>query len=226
MPSGTISAFDVGKGTGTVHLETGADVHFDASVATTRELRPGRSVEVVTGIGLGGQLVARIVLVDENGASHQPVVEGFAALQDVGLFTQWALQDARVHVGDAAELTREAVGDLMLAYYGAKVLSARGRADRVAVLDEHFGDSPVIPIDDLVSFAPAELQDALRLAAGEVHPVSLGAVLAAFNAVFQRRAVALHYYLFDTGSDRYAAVALREDGAARAAHATVLRVVS
>lgn len=226
MPSGSITAFDAGKGTGTIHLETGADVHFDASVATTRELVVGRSVEVVTGIGRGGQLVARIVLVDENGESHQPVVEGFAALQEVGLFTQWALQDARGKLGDAKELTRDAVGELLLAYYGAKGLSEKGRADRVALLDEHFGDSPVIPVDDLVSFAPPELQDALRLSAGEVHPVSLGAVLAAFNAVFQRRGVALHYYLFDTGSDRYAAVALREDDAARAAHETVLRVVS
>ncbi|MEW6433195.1 MAG: hypothetical protein AB1730_16955 [Myxococcota bacterium] len=226
MPRAIITAFDAGKGSGTLRLETGDDVHFDVSVATTQDIVVGRPAEVVTSIGRGGQLVARIVLVDENGEGHQPFVDGFAALQEVGLFSQWTLKDARERLGEQAELTRDGAGELLLAYYGTKGLSERMRADRLAVLDEHFGDSPLIPVEDLVSFAPSELQDALRLAAGEVRPVTLGAVLAAFNAVFQRRGVALHYYLFDTGSDRYAAVALRDDSAARAAHETVLRVVS
>jgi cold shock CspA family protein len=226
MPRGTISSFDASRGSGLIHLETGDQVHFDVSVATTPELAVGRPAEVVTGLGRGGQLIARIVLVDEKEESHQPFVEGFAALQQVGLFSQWTLQDARDRAGDTRALTRAGAGELLWAYYGAAAPPERGRADRIAVLDEPFGEPTVIPVDELVSFATPEVQEALRLAASEARPVSLGAVLAAFNAVFQRRALPWHYYLFDAGSDRYAAVALREDSAARAAHGTVLRVVS
>lgn len=226
MPRGTITAFDAGKGSGTVRLESGVDVHFDVSVATTPDLTVGRAAEVVTGIGRGGQLIARIVLVDENGDSHQPFDAGFAALKAVGLFTDWSSADARRTAGDASGLTREAVGELLLAYYGTKSITPRATNDRVAYLDEHFGDSPVIPVDELAAFAPAEVRQALRLAAKEVRPFTLGGVLAAFNAVLQRQGLALHYYLFDAGSDRYVAVALRDDEAAKAAHATVLRVVS
>ncbi|MEW5740641.1 MAG: hypothetical protein AB1938_17060 [Myxococcota bacterium] len=226
MPRGTIKRFDSAKGSGVVELETGDSVHFDVSVATTSSVTVGQPVEVVTGIGRGGQLVARIVLVDGATDDRQPFVPGFAALQQVGLFTGWQVADARAVLGQVDELTREAAGELLLAYYGAKGLSERAKADRVAYLDEHFGDSPVIPVDDLVSFAPPEVQQALKLAASEVHPKSLGAVLAALNAVLQRRGLALHYYLFDVASDRFVAVALREDELARAAHATVLRVVS
>ncbi len=228
MPRGTITRFDAARGSGSIHLETGDDVHFDVSVATTSspaELSVGRSVEVVTGIGRGAQLIARIVLVDLHDDDRQPLEAGFTALQAVGLFPEWRLADAHAVAGEG-ELTRESAGALLLAYYGTKGLSARARADRVAYLDEHFGDSPVIPVDDLASFAPPELREALVAGAKGAHPFTLGSVLAAFNGVLQSREQALHYYLLDAASDRYVAVTLREDALARAANATVLRVVS
>jgi len=96
----------------------------------------------------------------------------------------------------------------------------------VLCLDEHFGDSPKLPINDLVAFAPDTHQAALAQSLEGLHPLSLGAVLAAFNGVFQQAGEPLHYYLLDVDSDRYALVALRDDTFARLAHATVLRVVS
>jgi cold shock CspA family protein len=226
MPRGTITAFDAAKGSGTVKLETGQPVHFDVSVSTSPHLGVGRSVEVVTGLSRAGQLVARIVLVDEGGDESQPFDEGFAALQRVGLLREWNEAEAKKHVGGANQLTREGAGELLLAYYGTKGLTARAKADRVAYLDEHFGDSPVIPIEGLASFAPAEAQNELVASGKAAHPFSLGTVLAAFNAVLQHKGLALHYYLLDADSDRYVVVALRDDEAARAAQATVLRIVS
>jgi len=226
MPRGTITAFDAGKGSGTIKLQTGAAVHFDVSVATSPHLGAGRPVEVVTGLDRAGQLVARLVLVDEGGDESQPFGEGFAALQRAGLLREWTEHEASKHLEGATRLTREDAGQLLLAYYGSKTLTARAKSDRVAYLDEHFGDSPVVPVEGLAALAPPAVRDGLVAAAKRAHPFSLGTVLAAFNAALQQEGLALHYYLLDADSDRYVLVALREDDEARAAQQTVLRVVS
>ena len=94
------------------------------------------------------------------------------------------------------------------------------------VLDEHFGDSPKIPLGELASLAPEELKEKLHAAAQGLHPFTLGSVLNAFNGVLQETNVGQHYFLLDVDSDQYAVVAFRNDAFARAAHASVLRVVS
>jgi hypothetical protein len=123
-------------------------------------------------------------------------------------------------------LSREGAGRLLLQYYGLGSASPRTRADRLLCLDEHFGDSPKLPVNDLVGFAPEAHQAALAQALDGLHPFSLGSVLGAFNGVLQRAGEGLHYYLLDVASDRFAVVTLREDAFAPLAHATVLRVVS
>ena len=94
------------------------------------------------------------------------------------------------------------------------------------MLDEHFGDSPKIPVGDLASLSPEGLQVKLVTATSGLHPFSLGSVLSAFNAVLQGAGNGKHYFLVDVDSDRYAVVALRDDAFGKAAHSSVLRIVT
>lgn len=224
MPRGTIAAFDEKHGTGTVHLETGDDVHFDLTVATGSP-RVGQSAEVVTGIGLGGQLVARLVLVAQEDGAPRALEEGLRQLQVAGLLDGLSVAAARGVLG-GDELTREGAGVLLLQYYGVGEPTERTLRDTLLCLDEHFGDTPRLPVSDLVGFAPEARQPALAQAVASLKTPTLGALLAAFNGVLQQGAAGLHYYLLDVDSDRFAVVTLRDDAFARAAHATVLRVVS
>ena len=226
MPRGTITSFDSARGLGHLKLETGDEVHFDVSVATSSELTVGQSAEVITGLLLSGKLKARLVLVETEKPAAKPFAEGFAELQALGILKSLTLDEAQRLAAGAQELTAEVAGNLCLAWYGSKGVSAFARADGLAVLDEHFGDSPRIPVGDLASLAPEGLQAKLVTSAVGLHPYSLGVVLSAFNAVLQQAGNGQHYFLVDVDSDRYAVVALRDDEFARAAHRSVLRIVS
>lgn len=226
MPRGTIASWDKSRGSGVVKLDDGAELPFDHTLTTTKDIKAGMPAEVVTSIGFGGQLKARLVLLEPEGVAAKRFDEGFADLQLLGLLSAWTLKDAQDALGEPANLTRESAGTILLKYYGDHGVSVRSSADRVLVLDEHFGDSPKIPVADLASLAPDELQQKLKNAAKDLHPFSLGSVLNAFNAVLQQANVGHHYFLIDVDSDRHAVVALRNDAFARAAHASVLRIVS
>lgn len=226
MPRGTITAFDSARGLGHIKLDTGDEVHFDVSVATSADLAVGQVAEVVTGLLLSGKLKARLVLVETEKPAAKPFAEGFAELQALGVLKTLTLDEATRLADGAKELTAEVAGNLCLAWYGSKSVSAFAREDRLAVLDEHFGDSPRIPVGDLASLAPDALQAKLVTATVGLHPFSLGAVLSAFNAVLQDAGNGQHYFLVDVESDRFVVVALRDDEFARAAHRSVLRIVS
>lgn len=226
MPRGTITAFDPARGLGHIRLETGDEVHFDVSVATSSDLTVGQSAEVITGLLLSGQLKARLVLVETQRVESKPFAEGFAELQAVGILTGLTLDEAQRLADGAAQLTAESAGQLCVAWYGSKGLSSHMREDALMVLDEHFGDSPKIPVGDLASLSPDALQAKLVTAATGLHPFSLGSVLAAFNAVLQQAGTSQHYFLVDLDSDRYALVALRDDAFGKAAHRSVLRIVT
>jgi hypothetical protein len=226
MPRGTITAFDKARGRGTVHLETGSDVHFDVSVATTAAVRVGLTAEVVTGIGVGGQLKARLVLVEREEQHPPPLAQGLEELQLLGMLSAWSLEEATLAAQGAEICSLETSGKLLLAYYGTQGRSLRSQADRVAVLDEHFGDSPRIPVDDLVAFAPLSLHQKLAAAVLTARPLTLNNVLTAFNGVLQEAQVGQHYFLFDVASDSYAVTALRNDAFARSAHGHVLNIVT
>ncbi len=226
MPRGTITSFDSARGLGHLKLDTGDEVHFDVSVATSPDLVVGQTAEVITGLLLSGQLKARLVLVETEKMAPRPFAEGLAELQAMGLLKSLTLEEARRLAEGAEELTAEVVGRLCLAWYGSKGVAAAGRADGLAVLDEHFGDSPKIPVGDLASLAPEALQAKLVTSTVGLHPFSLGAVLAAYNAVLQQAGSEQHYFLVDVDSDRYVLVALREDAFGKAAHRSVLRIVT
>ena len=226
MPRGTIIAFDKARGSGSVRLETGEELHFDASVLTSAEVRPGQAAEVVTGLTLGAKLRARLVLVERDAAPPVPFAEGFDELQLLGMLSAWTLDEARAAADGATEFTLETSGRLLHAYYGTQGRSLRSHADRVAVLDEHFGDTPRIPVDDLVRFSPAGLHEQLADALRAVRPLTLNNVLTAFNAVLQDAKVGQHYFLFDVASDSFAVAALRNDAFARSAHGHVLNIVT
>lgn len=226
MPRGTITSFDPARGLGHIKLETGDEVHFDVSVATSSELSVGQTAEVVTGLLLSGKLKARLVLVETQKEAPKPFDAGFAELQSMGILKSLTLEEAQRLAEGATELTAEVAGNLCVAWYGSKGVGAFARADRLAVLDEHFGDSPKIPVGDLASLAPEALQAKLVTATVGLHPFSVGAVLAAFNAVLQQEGDARHYFLVDIESDRNALVVLRDDAFARTAHRSVLRIVT
>jgi hypothetical protein len=226
MPRGTITSFDKARGLGHLKLETGDEVHFDVSVATTSDLSVGMTAEVVTGLMLNGKIKARLVLVERARVASKPFAEGLQELQALGILTSLSLDEALRLSEGATEFTAEVGGKLCLAWYGSKSISKYARADLLAVLDEHFGDSPKIPVGDLASLAPESLQAMLVKATVGLHPFSLGSVLAAFNGVLQEAANGQHYFLVDVDSDRYAVVALRDDAFARAAHDSVLRIVT
>ena len=226
MPRGTITSFDSARGLGHIKLETGDEVHFDVSVATRADIRVGQSAEVITGILLSGKLKARLVLVEHEEEVVKPFAEGLAELQSLGVLTGLSLDEGRRLAQSADELTGALAGQLCLSWYGAKGLSARGRADSLAVLDEHFGDSPKIPVGDLASLSPEGLQVKLVTATSGLHPFSLGSVLAAFNGVLQEAGNGKHYFLVDVDSDRSAVVALRDDAFGKTAHRSVLRIVT
>lgn len=225
MPRGTITRYDTSRGSGVLRLEDGTELPFDASVVTTGTLVAGLEAEVVTAIGVSGQLKARLVLVDEFAVEERPFEDGFDDLQLLGLLSGWSLHDARGAVGEGPVMTRESAADLLLAYYGEGTVNVRAAADRVLVLDEHLGDAPKIPLDALASLAPEALRAKL-LASVTGAGQSLGAVLNAFNAVLQHAGVGQHFFLVDLDSDRYVMVVARNDAFARAAHASVLRLVS
>lgn len=225
MPRGTITTWDAARGRGTLRLEDGAELSFDASMVTKPAVSPGLEAEVVTTIGVSGQLKARLVLVDEHAVEERPFEAGFDDLQLLGLLSGWSQHDARAAIGDAPTLTRESAAALLLAYYGEGSVNPRAGSDRVLVLDEHLGDAPKIPLEALTSLSAESLRPTL-LASVNAHAQSLGAVLNAFNAVLQQAAVGQHYFLVDLDSDRYVMVVVRNDAFARAAHASVLRIVS
>lgn len=226
MPRGTITAFDPARGLGHIKLETGDEVHFDVSVATTSDITVGQSAEVITGLLLSGKLKARLVLVENEKQDSRPFAEGFAELQALGILASLTFDEAKRLAEGAEQLTGELAGKLCVAWYGSKGLSKFARADGLAVLDEHFGDSPKIPVGDLASLSPDGLQLQLVTAATGLHPFSLGSVLAAFNGVLQQADNGKHYFLVDVDSDRYAVVALRDDAFGKAAHSSVLRIVT
>ena len=226
MAKGTVTAFDAAKGKGKVRLETGELLSFDLSVATRGTVREGQGAEVVTGIGVGGQLKVRLLLVDDDPSPPLPLDEGFEALQLLGMLSAWGVDDARAAVPGADTCSLETSGALLHAYYGTQGRSLRSQADRVAILDEHFGDSPRIPVENLVRFAPASLHAPLVAASASAKPLSLNNALTAFNAVLQDAQVGQHYFLFDVGADSFAVTALRNDAFARSAHGRVLKIVS
>lgn len=226
MPRGTITAFDAARGLGHIKLETGDEVHFDVSVATTCDLKVGQTAEVITGLLLSGKLKARLVLVENDKPQSKPFAEGFAELQALGVLKSLTLDEAQRLADGAVQLTGELAGKLCVAWYGSKGLSKFARADELAVLDEHFGDSPRIPVGDLASLSPEGLQAKLVTAAAGLHPFSLGSVLSAFNGVLQEAGNGKHYFLVDVDSDRFAVVALRDDAFGKAAHDSVLRIVT
>lgn len=226
MPRGTITSFDSARGLGHIKLETGDEVHFDVSVATSPDLKVGQAAEVITGLLLSGKLKARLVLVETEKEKAKPFAEGFAELQALGMLKSLTLDEASRLAEGANELTAEVAGKLCVAWYGSKGVGARARADGLAVLDEHFGDSPRIPVGDLASLAPEALQAKLVTASVGLHPFSLGAVLSALNAALQQAGSGQHYFLIDLESDRHALVVLRDDAFARAAHRSVLRIVT
>ncbi|MBL8922050.1 MAG: hypothetical protein JNJ54_24585 [Myxococcaceae bacterium] len=225
MPRGTITSWDTSRGRGAVQLEDGTELPFDASIVTTGALTPGLEAEVVTAIGVSGQLKARLVLVDEFAVEERPFEDGFDDLQLLGLLSGWSLHDARAAVADGAVMSRESAAALLLTYYGEGSVNVRAASDRVLVLDEHLGDAPKIPLDALASLAAEALRPKLL---GSVTGTgqSLGAVLNAFNAVLQHAGVGQHFFLVDLDSDRYVMVVARNDAFARAAHSSVLRIVS
>jgi hypothetical protein len=226
MPRGTITSFDRARGLGHIKLETGDEVHFDVSIATTSDISVGQSAEVITGILNSGKLKARLVLVEHAREIAKPFAEGLAELQSLGVLASLTLDEAARLAEGAEELTGELAGKLCLAWYGSKGLSAYARADSLAVLDEHFGDSPKIPVGDLASLSPEALQVKLVTATSGLHPFSLGSVLSAFNSVLQDAGNGKHYFLVDVDSDRYAVVVLRDDAFGKAAHSSVLRIVT
>jgi hypothetical protein len=226
MPRGTITSYDKARGLGHIKLDTGDEVHFDVSVATTSDLSIGQTAEVVTGLLLSGKLKARLVLVETGKVDSKPFAEGFHELQELGILASLSLDEAQRLAEGAAQLTAELAGKLCVAWYGSKGVLKYARADLLAVLDEHFGDSPRIPVGDLASLAPEPLQAKLVMATVGLHPFSLGSVLSAFNGVLQEAGNGKHYFLVDVDSDRYAVVALRDDAFARAAHDSVLRIVT
>ena len=226
MPRGTITSFDKARGLGHIKLETGDEVHFDVSVATTSDITVGQSAEVITGLLLSGQLKARLVLVETEKVDSKPFALGFTELQALGILGSLSLDEARRLAEGASQLTAELAGKLCVDWYGSKGLSKYARADKLAVLDEHFGDAPKIPVGDLASLAPEHLQAKLVTATVRLHPFSLGSVLSAFNGVLQHEGEGRHYFLVDVDSDRYAVVVLRDDPFARAAHDSLLRIVT
>lgn len=226
MPRGTITAWDASHGRGTLRLEDGVELPFDGSVITRDSLTPGLEAEVVTTIGVSGQLKVRLVLVDEHAPAERPFEDGFDDLQLLGLLSGWSVHDARTAVGDDAPvMTRESAAALLLAYYGEGSVNARAGSDRVLVLDEHLGDAPKLPLELLAALSAETLRPKL-LASASGAGQSLGHVLSAFNGVLQQSGVGQHYFLVDLDSDRYVMVVARNDAFARAAHASVLRIVS
>lgn len=199
---------------------------FDGTQATHSEVRVGLEAEVVTGIGLGAQLKVRLLLIEADETRVRPFEEGFGELQLLGLLSAWSLGDAQAAAGESGPLTREAAGALLLKYYGDRGGNVRASSDRVLVLDEHFGDAPKIPIEDLASLAAEQLRPQLRAAVKDLKPFSLGSVLNAFNGVLQQAEVGQHFFLIDVDSDRHVVVAARNDAFARAAHGSVLRLVT
>jgi hypothetical protein len=226
MAKGTITRFDAGKGKGKVRLESGEELSFDVSVATSGELRAGQAAEVVTGIGVGAQLRVRLLLVEREEAPPLSFAQGFEALQLLGMLSAWSQEEAQAAAAGADSVSLETSGTLLMAYYGTQGRSLRSQADRVAVLDEHFGDSPRIPVENLVRFAPSSLHQALVAAGASSKPLSLNNMLTAFNAVLQEAQVGQHYFLFDVGADSFAVTALRNDAFARTAHGQVLKIVT
>jgi hypothetical protein len=226
MPRGTIDVWDTAHARGQVTLENGTQLSFDASVATATTITAGMTAEVFTSIGLGGQLKARLVLVEADGVRERPFDEGVADLQLLGLLSGWSVPEAQAALPGVGALTREDAGSLLLAYYGDPSSPARASSDRVLMLDEHLGDSPNIPVEALASLAAEPLRDRLIESTKGLHPFSLSSVLNAFNAVLQQTKVGQHFFLIDVDADRYVLVAARNEAFARAAHASVLRIVS
>lgn len=225
MPKGTVISWDAGRGRGAVRLEDGAELPFDASVVTRDAVTTGLQADVITAIGVGGQLKAKLVLIDDDSVQERPFSDGFDDLQLLGLLSAWSLHDALEAAGRPETMTRETAAALLLAYYGEGTVTARCGSDRVLVLDEHLGDAPKIPLDALAALAAEQLRPRL-LEAAKGQPVRLGATLNAFNAVLQQADVGQHYFLVDLDSDRYVMVVARNDAFAKAAHASVLRIVS
>lgn len=226
MPRGTIASWDTAHARGQLTLEDGTTLSFDGSVATSTDITVGLSAEVVTSIGLGGQLKAKLVLVERDGVQERPFEDGVADLQLLGLLSGWSMPEAQAAVPGAGALTREHAGALLLAYYGDPSAPARAASDRVLMLDEHLGDSPTIPVEALASLAAESLRPSLIQSTKGLHPYSLSSVLNAFNAVLQQAKVGQHFFLIDVDADRYVLVAARNEAFARAAHASVLRIVS
>lgn len=226
MPRGTIESWDTSHARGHLTLEDGTQLPFDGSVATTTELAAGMTAEVVTSIGLGGQLKVRLVLVEHDGVQERPFDDGIGDLQLLGLLSGWSIPEAQAALPGAGSLTREHAGALLLAYYRDPSAPARAASDRVLLLDEHLGDSPSIPVDALASLAAESLRASLIQSTKGLHPYSLSSVLNAFNAVLQQAKVGQHFFLIDVDADRYVLVAARNEAFARAAHASVLRIVS
>ncbi len=230
MPRGTLLAFDTARGSGTLRLDGGEELHFDVSIANTSAVKAGAVAEVFTGLNRSGKQVAKVVLFEVEEGAPQPFAEGLARLRAVGLLSGMGAEVAGKSVGrEPVALTRELAGALLITWYGSsrgKGVSARSLEDRVVCLDEHFGDSLSIPVGDLLALAPPERRETLRAATASLKPASLNAALATFNGALQDLGVAQRYFTLDIDSDVFVVVAVRDEDFTATVRSTVLRLVA
>jgi cold shock CspA family protein len=219
MPRGTVAAFEVTKGFGTVKLETGEELPFDISASNKRgsEIRVGEAVEVTVGVGYTGKPKAKLVVFEVEADRSPTFAVGLKQLQQLGFFAEWDSKQAKAAAKEMfdevpSKLTRADAGGLFQSYYD-EGLCERGRREGVLVLDWRFGQVTQTPAQDLHAIsggAAIEVRDEGGAAFVDGRRVdvsqSLEALLKELNQSLGAKASPNRYFSLDFDGDFYAIV--------------------
>jgi cold shock CspA family protein len=217
MPRGTVTAFEVTKGFGTLRLETGEELPFDISASNKRgsEIRVGETAEVTVGVGYTGKPKAKLLVFELEADRAPTFANGFKQLQQFGFFKEWDLKQARGAAKEAldevpSKLTRGDAGGLFQHYYG-EGLSDRGRREGVIVLDWRFGQVTQTPARDLHAIsggAKVEVSDSggAAMVDGRTVDISQGLepLLKELNRSLEAQPSSHRYFMLDFDGDFFA----------------------